>query len=206
MAFFEQRPFDDIASGAKFSIMRKSDIVTLRSGIEEIASVWANGRRVYDITPGIKEDEQVSEIIDTYEGCQGPLHGFRFKDYADFKSCYLNQTPSQLDQVIGTGDGSTVAFQLIKTYGISLSPFVRQITKPVADTTEIALDGTLSSAWDIDTTTGIVTFTTAPADGVVITAGFEFDVPVRFQDDQLDTTMVTTYLGGCPQIMLIEIK
>jgi uncharacterized protein (TIGR02217 family) len=62
------------------------------------------------------------------------------------------------------------------------------------------------SGWALDTTTGMVTFTTAPANGVIIRAGFEFDVPVRFDTDTLDVTLDIERLGSITSIPLLEIR
>jgi len=112
---------------------------------------------------------------------RGSERGFRMKDWDDFKSTGGDQilaAVSATDQVIGLGTGSSATYQLTKTYGASgPAPFVRNIRKPVAGTVVVAFDGVAqSSGWSVDTTTGVVT-TTADED-VVITAGFEFDVPV----------------------------
>jgi uncharacterized protein (TIGR02217 family) len=84
---------------------------------------------------------------------------------------------------------------------------VRAIGKPVAGSVKIALAGTPKpSGWSADTTTGLVTFSTAPAAGVAITAGFEFDVPVRFDTDLLDITLDLERLGSITSIPLLEIR
>jgi uncharacterized protein (TIGR02217 family) len=81
------------------------------------------------------------------------------------------------------------------------------ITKPMAGTVTVALDGIeQASGWSVDTTTGQITFATAPSDSVVISAGFEFDVPVRFDTDQLDVTHDFERLGSITSIPLIEVR
>ena len=108
---------------------------------------------------------------------------------------------------IGTGDGITTAFQLVKRYASGSQTWVRAITKPVAGTVRIALDGAEQlGGWSVDTTTGVVTFATAPAEGVAITAGFEFDVPVRFDADALDVTLDLERLGSITSIPLLELR
>ena len=84
---------------------------------------------------------------------------------------------------------------------------IRTIAKPVAGTVRVAL-GTVEqmSGWALDTTTGVVTFTTAPDNGVIVRAGFEFDVPVRFDTDMLDVTLDIERLGSITSIPLLEIR
>ena len=142
-----------------------------------------------------------------FEARNGRLFGFRWKDWGDYKSCLPSGTPSATDQVIGTGDGTTTAFQLVKAYSSGAQSWTRSITKPVSGTVNLALDGIEQAfSWSLDTTTGLVTFTTAPASGVAISAGFEFDVPVRFDTDQLDVTHDIERLGSITSIPLIEVR
>jgi uncharacterized protein (TIGR02217 family) len=119
----------------------------------------------------------------------------------------LQARQGPIDQAIGTGDGTTTAFQLVKRYASGSQTWTRAIAKPVAGTVRIALGGVEQpSGWSVDTTTGIVTFSTAPSSGVAITAGFEFDVPVRFDTDALDVTLDLERLGSITSIPLLEIR
>jgi len=146
-------------------------------------------------------------VVAFFEARNGRLYGFRWKDWGDYKSCLPSGTPSATDQTIGTGDGTTGAFQLVKAYSSGAQTWTRSITKPVAGTVTLALDGVMqNTGWSVDTTTGLVTFTTAPASGATITAGFEFDVPVRFDTDQLDVTHDLERLGSITSIPLIEVR
>ena len=146
-------------------------------------------------------------MVSFFEARFARLYGFRFKDWADFKSCLPSQISLPLDQAIGTGDGSQTQFQLVKVYASGGQSWTRTITKPVADTVRVALNGAEQlSGWSVDTTTGIVTFSAAPGVGVSVTAGFQFDVPVRFDTDQLDVTLDIERLGSIPSIPLIEVR
>ena len=77
----------------------------------------------------------------------------------------------------------------------------------MAGTVRVAL-GTVEqlTGWTLDATTGAVTFTTAPGNGVIVRAGFEFDVPVRFDTDMLDVTLDIERLGSITSIPLLEIR
>ena len=142
-----------------------------------------------------------------FEARNGRLHGFRFKDWSDYKSCAPSQAPAPLDQPIGTGNGSVTSFALMKRYSSGDQTWNRAIIKPVADSVRLALNGVeQTSGWSVNATTGVVTFGTAPAAGVSITAGFEFDVPVRFDSDTLDVTLDIERLGSITSIPLLEIR
>ena len=207
MAFLEVRFPDDISRGARGGPERRTQIVELASGDEERNASWANSRRRFDVAYGIRRADDLAAVVAFFEARNGRLHGFRFKDWGDHKSCLPSGTPSPTDQAIGTGDGATTAFQLAKRYASGGQTWVRTITKPVAVTVRVAFDGAEQlGGWTVDTTTGVVTFDTAPTAGVAITAGFEFDVPVRFDTDALDVTLDLERLGSITSIPLLEIR
>ncbi|HHN73575.1 MAG TPA: TIGR02217 family protein [Thermopetrobacter sp.] len=207
MAFSEVRFPDDISRNARGGPERRTQIVELASGDEERNASWANSRRRYDAAYGIRRADDLAAVVAFFEARNGRLYGFRWKDWADYKSCLPSQTPAATDQTIGTGDGAKTAFQLVKTYTSGSQSWTRTIAKPVAGTVTLAVDGTVqSSGWSVDTTTGLITFTNAPANGAAVTAGFEFDVPVRFDTDQLDVTLDIERLGSITSIPLIEVR
>jgi uncharacterized protein (TIGR02217 family) len=156
---------------------------------------------------GIRRADDLAAVVAYFEARNGRLHGFRFKDWGDHKSCLPSGTPSPTDQAIGTGDGATLTFHLAKTYGGANAPWTRAIAKPVTGTVLIAVGGTpAAEGWTVDTTNGQVTFTSAPADGAAITAGFQFDVPVRFDTDKLTINLTNFAAGEVPAIPLVEIR
>ena len=207
MAFHEVRFPDDISRNARGGPERRTQIVELASGDEERNASWANSRRRYDAAYGIRRADDLAAVVTFFEARNGRLYGFRWKDWADYKSCLLSQTPAATDQNIGTGDGATTAFQLVKVYSSGSQSWTRTITKPVVGTVLVAIDGMeQTTGWSVDTTTGVVSFATAPAAGAAITAGFEFDVPVRFDTDTLDVTLDIERLGSIMSIPLIEVR
>ncbi|MCU9849346.1 DUF2460 domain-containing protein [Defluviimonas sp. WL0024] len=207
MAFHDVRFPDAISRGARGGPERRTQIVELASGAEERNASWANSRRRYDVAYGIRRADDLAAVVAFFEARNGRLCGFRFKDWADFKSCLPSQAPGPADQPIGTGNGSATQFQLAKRYSSGAQSWTRAITRPVAGTVTVALNGApQSSGWSASTTTGLVTFATAPAAGVVLTAGFEFDVPVRFDTDALDITLDLERLGSITSIPLVEIR
>lgn len=207
MAFHEVRFPDNISRGARGGPERRTQIVELESGDEERNASWANSRRRYDVAYGIRRSDDLAAVVAFFEARNGRLHGFRYKDWADYKSALPSQAITATDQQIGTGTGSQQAFQLAKRYTSGAQTWVRTIAKPVAGTVRVALGmAEQLSGWTVDTTTGVITFTTAPANGVIIRAGFEFDVPVRFDSDTLDVTLDFERLGSITAIPLLEIR
>jgi uncharacterized protein (TIGR02217 family) len=207
MAFHEVRFPDDMSRGARGGPERRTQIVELASGDEERNASWSNSRRRYDVAYGIRRADDLAAVVAFFEARNGRLHGFRFKDWGDHKSCPPSATPSSTDQAICTGDGATTAFQLVKRYASGSQTWLRTITKPVAGTVRVAFDGAEQlSGWSVDTTNGVVTFDSAPAEGVAITAGYAFDVPVRFDTDALDVTLDLERLGSITSIPLLEIR
>ena len=207
MAFHEVRFPDNISRGARGGPERRTQIVELASGDEERNASWANSRRRYDVAYGIRRADDLAVVVAFFEARNGRLHGFRYKDWADYKSALPSQAITATDLQIGTGTGSQQTFQLAKRYASGGQTWVRTIAKPVAGTVRIALGMVEQmSGWTVDTTTGVVTFTAAPAGGVIVRAGFEFDVPVRFDSDTLDVTLDFERLGSITAIPLLEIR
>jgi uncharacterized protein (TIGR02217 family) len=207
MAFHEVRFPQNISRGARGGPERRTEIVALASGAEERNTSWANSRRRYDVAYGIRRADDLAAVIAFFEARGGRLHGFRFKDWADYKSSLPSAEPAPTDQILDTGDGARTAFQLVKRYSSGSEAWVRAITKPVADTVRVAVGGDEQpSGWSVDVITGVVIFDTPPPDGAVVTAGFAFDVPVRFDTDTLDVTLDIERLGSITSIPLVEIR
>jgi uncharacterized protein (TIGR02217 family) len=207
MAFHEVRFPDDISRGARGGPERRTQIVELASGEEERNASWANSRRRYDVAYGIRRADDLAAVVAFFEARNGRLHGFRFKDWGDYKSALPSAAISPADQEIGTGNGSLTEFALLKRYSSGAQSWTRAIAKPVAGSVRVALGGVEQmSGWTVDTTTGVVTFDTAPEAGIAITAGFSFDVPVRFDTDALDVTLDLERLGSITSIPLLEIR
>jgi uncharacterized protein (TIGR02217 family) len=196
----------DMSLKASTNVMRQSEVVMLASGNEHRSSRWAHSRRSYDAGLGIRNLDGVHAVISFFEERRGRLHSFRFHDRTDYKSCSPLEEVHPADQVLGTGNGTRTDFQLIKTYGTQHAPYERIITKPVIDTLRIAINGIpLTGGFVCNPVTGIVTFTTAPTQGAVITAGYEFDVPVRFDTDALNIDLSTLGTGTMPKVPLVEV-
>lgn len=211
VGFHEVRFPTGIALGATGGPERRTDIVTLSTGHEERNARWADSRRRYNAGYGVRSLDDLYEVIGFFEERRGRLFGFRWRDFLDWKSCEPSAEPSPLDQVIGTGDGESATFALSKTYGSVHAPYVRTIRKPVAGSVRVAIAGEELAegvAWSCDSTEGLVTFDAAaiPAEGAVVTAGFSFDVPVRFDTDRLDVNLAAFEAGEIPAIPLIEIR
>ena len=190
---------------------RRTDIVLLASGHEERNTRWADSRRRYDAGTGVHSLADLHTLIAFFEERRGRLYGFRWRDRGDFKSCAPDATPAPTDQAIGTGDGATAAFQLKKSYGSAFEPYLRRIAKPVAETVRVAIDAveqTQGTDFSVDAATGVVTFETGaiPTEGAVVTAGFEFDVPVRFDTDRLSVNLASFEAGEAPHVPVVEIR
>ena len=196
----------DVALGARGGPERRTDVVTLGSNRESRNARWADSRRRWQAGYGVKTLADLGVVIAFFEERRGRLYGFRWRDKADFSSGLPGAAVTPLDQPIGQGDGARTQFALSKTYGSSFAPYVRAIAKPVAGTVRVAVAGTETGAFTLDAATGIVTFASAPASGAAVTAGFLFDVPVRFDTDFLEIDHSAFEAGEIPNIPVIEIR
>jgi uncharacterized protein (TIGR02217 family) len=202
MDFHEVRLPARLAFGSTGGVERRTEIATLASGFERRSTPWALGRRRYLIGANLRSLDDMAELIAFFEGRRGRLYGFRFKDFADFKSCAPSGTVSATDQALGVGDGVRTAFQLIKAYG----DVERPITKPVEGSVRVAVGGVEVSGAVVDAATGAVRLAVAPGAGVMVTAGFLFDTPVRFDTDRIETTLESFDAGRMAAVPLIEVR
>jgi uncharacterized protein (TIGR02217 family) len=200
-----------VGFGATGGPERRTDIVLLASGSEERNARWADSRRRYNAGTGVRSLADLQALLAFFEERRGRLYGFRWRDRADWTSCLPGTEPGPLDQPLGIGDGATARFQLAKTYGGDFAPYRREILKPVAGTARVAVAGAEQgegAAFTVDLATGVITFLSGhiPATGEPITAGFAFDVPVRFDTDRLDINLAAFTAGEAPSIPIVEIR
>ena len=201
----------DIALRSAGGPERRTDIVTFGSGREERNARWAHSRRRFDAGYGIKTFDALQEVVAFFEERRGQLYGFRWRDRLDHSSAPPGSPLSPLDQTLGAGDGERTTFQLLKTYGSTYAPYTRTIAKPVPGSVRVAVGGDEVAAdtmFTCDAVTGVVTFLPdhVPADGAAVTAGFLFDVPVRFDTDYLEVDLSAFAAGAIPKIPLVEIR
>ncbi|CAO4162823.1 phage distal tail protein, Rcc01695 family [Methylorubrum populi] len=207
--FHEVRFPLDVALRGSGGPVRRTEIVTLASGQEHRNSRWADSRRRYDAGLGIRTLDALHTVLSFFEERRGRLYGFRYRDRVDYRSGPPSQAPAPTDQAIGTGDGANRVFALAKTYGGGPQAYRRAIAKPVAGSVRVAVNGVelAAGAVSCDPATGRLTFApgAVPPPGATITAGFEFDVPVRFDTDELSIDLAAFTAGEVPRIPLIEI-
>lgn len=211
MSFHEIRFPESISLGAVGGPERRTDIVSLGSGFEQRNARWAASRRRFDAGYGVKTVDELHEIIEFFEERRGRLHGFRWKDWCDFKSCPPLASPSPFDQHLGEGDAERGVFALKKRYGSVYAPYDRLIGKPVWETVRVAVAGNIQTEgtdYVVDYTSGLITFLTGktPAAGAAVTAGFEFDTPVRFDADHLAISLDSYRSGRIPKIPIVELR
>lgn len=198
MSFEEVRFPTDISYGSTGGPEYLTNVVTAANGYEKRNSVWNYPRSRYKVAHGIKTYKQFQSLISFFRNRRGMAVGFRFKDWSDYKA---------IGEVIGMGDGTTTSFQLGIIYTSGNVSEYRKITKPVSGSVCIYLDGLLQATGiTVDTTTGIITFDTPPTNGSLITADFEFDVPVRFDTDKLTACIDKTNIHSWRNINLVEIR
>ncbi len=189
---------------------RRTEIIRLASGAEERNSPWQHARRRYDAGLGVRSLDDVHDVISFFEARRGQLYGFRWKDFTDFSSAIPSAIPAASDQPIAVGDGLTSVFALSKTYETGSHSYTRPITKPVQNTVVLAVDGTAQQEnidFIVDYMLGTVNFIAdIPANGAVITAGYEFDVPVRFDTSFLSITLDSFKAGAMSSIPVIEVR
>ena len=209
MAFHEVRFPPALSFGAAGGPERRVEIVTLASGHEARNSPWAGSRRRYDAGVGLRALDDLEALVAFFEARGGPLHGFRWKDWGDYRSAPASVPLGPGDQLLGVGDGVRRVFALRKGYGSGEQVYWRGIDKPVAGSVQVAVGNDVRLAgvdWEVDVATGLVTFADAPAVGAEVTAGFEFDVPVRFDTDRIEVSLASFNAGSVPRVPVVEVR
>ena len=206
-SFCEERFPLRVAFGTSGGPERRTEIVRLSTGFESRNQRHRHSFRRYDAGSGVKSLEDLAAVLDFFEARRGKLVGFRFRDPLDHRSSSYGHPVTAADQRIGIGDGVERLFQLSKRYGTGDAAYARPIGKPVEGTVRVAVDGVVQTGGlSVDAASGVVTFDAAPAAGLVVTAGFEFDVPVRFDLDQLVVNLAAFEAGDIPSIPLVEVR
>jgi len=209
MGFHEVRFPANLSFGSVGGPERRTDVVTLANGHEERNTPWAHARRRYDAGVGMRSLDDIETLIAFFEARRGQLYGFRWKDWSDFKTARASAEVRHDDGVIGIGDGVRTLFQLVKTYRSGVHDYARPIAKPVGGSVRVGVAGDILQEgvhFEADTATGLVSFDRAPAEGLEVTAGFEFDVPVRFDTDRIQTSVASFQAGDMPNVPVVEIR
>jgi uncharacterized protein (TIGR02217 family) len=201
--------FDDvvfplqIGREAEVTAEFSTNVVTTLSGHERRNSSWSNARLSYDVGPGVRSEAELGQLLSFFRARRGPAVGFRLSDPFDNSSNGMLGNPNMLDQTLGVSDGVRTTFALTKTYG--LDGQIRRITRPVAASVTVAVNGVMATGWSL-ASGGVISFRAAPPVGAVITAGYRFDVPVRFANDRIDVARATFGAGDMPSVPLVEIR
>ena len=209
MNFHDVRFPPSLSFGALGGPHRRTDVVTLANGFEERNTPWAHSRRIYDAGLGMRSIDDVQAIAAFFEARYGQMYGFRWKDWADFKSCRSSDGVAFEDQILGVGDGSRSEYQLVKAYRSGGHSYARPVTKPVEGTVRvgIAQDELQEGVdYEVDTSTGMVQFAHAPDPDMPVLAGYEFDVPVRFDTDRILVSVASFQAGQVPNVPVIEVR
>jgi uncharacterized protein (TIGR02217 family) len=194
----EQRFPPDISYGSTGGAIFSTTITTNKAGYEKRHQQWQAARCSYNVAHGVKSKAQLDELIAFFRAHKGRTYPFRFKDWSDYEG---------INQPLGIGDGTRTVFQLQKTYISGDYSDVRIIHKPVSGSVVLYKDAVLqSSGVTVDYNTGEVTFSSAPASGVQVSADFEFDVWVRFETDQLSAQLDDYGVYSWNEIPLVEVR
>lgn len=197
IGFHEVRFPEDISFGSTGGPCYSTDITSMKNGTEQRNINFTQPRCKYNVALGVKTEAQMAEVIKFFHARKGRGFGFRYKDWSDYRLEH---------ELIAMGDGQKNKFQIIKTYTSGGFSTVRQIKKPVSGTIKVYLDSVQAEGWVCDYTTGIVTFTTPPESGKGIYCTGEFDVPVRFDTDEMNVGIQAGDYFNWTSIPLVELR
>lgn len=180
---------------------------------------WSHPLRRFKLPEAVRYHAQYEALQDHWLVMGGPESSWPFTDPLDFASVPLelpNVVPetSPTDQIIGVGNGSQRVFQLTKTYERQGATYTRPIFLPHVASVMVALDGGDPATapggpytWEVSRPGGEITFDVAPRTGLTVSAGFLFDVAVRFErDDSFDGIVQSYQVSGFADLDLLELR
>jgi uncharacterized protein (TIGR02217 family) len=182
-----------------------TEVVQLASSCEQRNALWSQPLRRYDISAHAQTPSELSALELFFQAVRGRWLPFRFKDPIDYSSAEKGKVITSTDQLVARGDGLQRAFQLIKTTRVGELEQTRIIQKPTVHSVVVAVEGRDTKELEVDFTTGVITFLKAPPPDALITAGFAFEVPCRFDSDQCVTTWQPPHLGSFA-LSLLEVR
>lgn len=212
--FIDEYAPDDMPTWPCASMPKWStQISQVDSGAEQANQRWAHPLYRFTMPEVIREQVTFEAVRDQWLAMRGPAFTWPWQDPMDFASVALDAPTvvpvlTRFDQIIGTGDGVTRTFQLKKTYVRGSQTYVRDIHLPVLSTVLIGVAGMDPGAvWSVSRPGGEVTFNAAPTPGQSITAGYLYDVEVRFESDDAFEGIVQSYaVSGYASLTLVEVR
>lgn len=194
MAFDNVRLPIDVERGATGGPGFKTSIISLASGHERRNQDWQRVRGNWDIGYGLRKRELVEEVYAFFHARRGRARGFRFRDWIDYKVAL---------EPVAAVVGNPLQRQLVRTYPDEHNPYQRRITHPVAETLRVFVNTVLTNNYELGEN-GLLTFTADP--GANVLATFEYDVPVRFDIDELNVSLLHLDAGSISGISIIELR
>jgi len=195
MSFLDIRFPESISFNSSTIVQFNTAVVQTKGGYEYRNARWSRGKMRFNVKNGIKTTAELDEMLTFFRNVMGKGYGFRYKDWSDYRAAGQN---------IGIGDGEKTSFQLVKQYAISTNIYTRTITKPVNQSVKIYFDSVETNDFSVDYLSGIISFPSPVEENTILTADFEFDVPVRFDSDELQIMMETLRSGKIDDIVLVE--
>lgn len=195
-------------------------ITQVSSASEHRNQNWLNPLHSFKATGAVRCHAELEELLEHWMVMRGPLYSFPMQDPLDFASTKLtkaNKIPNVqgTDQQLGIGDGIQRVFQLTKKYTRGGLSYIRPIALPVLEATVVLVDAHDPEdsgsggpyVVDVVRDTGQVIFDHPPEIGAIVTAGFLFDVPVRFlADDSFDRIVSAFQVDGFADLDFQEIR
>jgi uncharacterized protein (TIGR02217 family) len=194
--FVEVRFPEDISYGAIGGPVFSTDIVETNNAKEYRNANWQEGRLEFNVSYGVRTENQFQRLLSFFRARRGRAVGFRFKDWSDFKV---------VKQLIAIGDGKTKVYQLIKVYNSGGAFEIRKIFKPVENSLRL-YEGNSLVNFTVNYSNGLIVLNKPLNVQQKLFADFEFDVPVRFDSDIFKYSNPESGVYSCSDLKVKEIK
>jgi uncharacterized protein (TIGR02217 family) len=191
-SFIESPRFpSNIAMGATGGPEFFTGVVPSRAGFEKRTQYLKYPRQRWDASPGVQTPAQFVELQRFFLIAGGRWRAWRFPSPVDFSAEHSGDERGIVQALTST------TFQAFKRYQIGGLTLDRKITKPVPGTFDVRVSGS-PVTHTVNTTTGVITIATEPAAADVTWSG-AFDVPMRFDFDRLQASMLARRDDGLIQ-------
>ena len=212
MAFHDVQFPEGVSFGCSGGPMYSTIVVETDSGAEQRIGRWDTPRMRWEVTRPVWNQTTLEEVLAFFRARRGRLHSFRFRDWADYTAGMDLGPSGRVDgtpNVFATGDGVEDVFQLRKSYTSGSQTEYRTVTLPRATGFKLYVNGvlkTITTDYAIVWATGVITFTSPPANGHAISWIGYYDVPARFDQDEMRVSLAGVARGEWPNVSVVEVR
>lgn len=185
---------DRVALDAITGRLFQTSVTGLGSGFEHRNIDWPLGRFQAQIGLAAMSLEDARAVLDFFYARRGRARAFYWLDKVE----YIGS-----NELLGTGDGSRVAFQIVRNHTSGAVTYAQAIKYLVSGSLSVTVNGTPTAAYTLSN--GVITLNTPPPAGQLVRASFQYYIPVRFDVDFVGLQQMGAGNYRFPDLRIIEV-